>query len=76
MDPNMVLMILKALDIASALAARLGERDAANEAFVEKVRAIIIDQEGVPTGEQFAELMAESDSLTAELEDLAETSGW
>ena len=71
MDPK-ILILLKVLDIASVAFLRLAERNAANEAFVAKVRAITIDQNGVVSDEQFAELMEESDALTAQIEALVE----
>lgn len=75
MDPNMILILLKVLDIAAALALRLGERDAENEAFIAKVRSIIVDKGGVPSDEDFAEIMAESVALTSQLEDLLDAKG-
>lgn len=70
MDPNAILVLLKVLDIASALFARIGERDAQSEAFVAKVREIIREKGGQPSDEDFAELLEGSNDITGRLEDL------
>ena len=71
MDPR-ILILLKVLDIASALFQRVSERSAEDEAFVAKVRGIIVEKDGVPFDEDFDELLSESDAITARLEELLE----
>lgn len=71
MDPR-ILILLKVLDIASALFQRVSERQTADEEFIVKVRGIIIEHDGVPLDEDFAELLEEGDSLVARLEELVE----
>ena len=73
MDPNTILILLKVLDIASALFARIGERNTEDEVFVAKVRKIIRDQGGFPSEADFAELANAGGSLTQRLEALLAT---
>ena len=73
MDPNTILVLLKALDIASALFARIGERNTEDEQFVAKVRKIIRDRDGFPSDEDFAELANAGGTLTQRLEAILAT---